>query len=86
MANNDRCDDDRHEIEYSVDGEPEHTAKRVLTVREILKRAGLDPKERCLVLIKGKKQFSYRDRLDEDIRMHPGMKFVTVFCGPVPVS
>lgn len=75
-----------HVIHYTVDGEPQETRERELTPRQIIVNAGLNPEERYLVKIEGRHQESYKDRMDEPIRLHEKVKFVTVFTGPVPVA
>jgi hypothetical protein len=77
---------EKHVIEYTVDDEPQSTAKRVLTPKEILSNAGIDPATHYLVQIIGNKQESYKDKPDEPIHMHPHMKFVSVSTGSTPVS
>ena len=48
---------------------------------------GKDQDEDYLVLIKGKRdRESFKDRPDKEIHLHPGMKFITVSIGPMPVS
>lgn len=71
---------------YTVDGERQESREHELTVEEILRQAGLDPDERCLIEICGKDRHSYKDRAGHRVRLRDGLKFVTVFCGPVPVS
>jgi hypothetical protein len=75
------------EIHFKVDGEPYETKARELTPNVIIKDfAGRDPVTHYLVQIEGTHKESYRDKGNEPIKMHDGMKFQTVFIGPTPVS
>jgi hypothetical protein len=75
------------EIHFKVDGEPYETKARELTPNVIIKDfAGRDPATHYLVQIEGTHKESYRDKGNEPIKMHDGMKFQTVFIGPTPVS
>ena len=76
----------KHVIQYTVDGEPQETTERELTPRQIILNARLNPDERYLVKIEGRQQVSYKDKMDDPVRIHEREKFVTVFTGPVPVS
>ena len=73
-------------IHYTVDGEAQESAERMLTPAQIITNAGLDPGERYLVEIRGHQQVSFKDKMDEPIKLHENQKFVTVFTGPVPVA
>lgn len=73
-------------IEYTVNGITQSTDQKELTARQILVNAGIDPESNYLVQIVGKKQISYKDSPDEDIRMKDGMKFISISTGPTPVS
>lgn len=75
-----------HVIHYTVDGEAQETTERELTPRQIIINAGLNPDERYLVKIDGRHQVSYKDNMNDPIRIHEKEKFVTVFTGPVPVA
>jgi hypothetical protein len=72
-------------INYTVDGEPQSTTEHELTVGQILKNAGIDPTSHYLVEIQGHHQVPYKD-VDEVIRMHEHMKFISVSTHPTPVS
>jgi hypothetical protein len=74
-----------HVFHYTVDGEDQQTTEHQLTPRQILTNAGLDPAERCLVEVHGKDQNKLTD-LDAPVHIHEGQVFVTVNCGPKPVS
>ena len=71
---------------YTVDDEPQTTSEHVLTPREILTKAGLNPTSYYLVLIRGNEQVSYKDKYDEQIHMNQNMTFISVFIGETPVS
>ncbi len=73
-------------IHYLVGDEPQETTQRVLSPREIMSKAGIDPSQNYLVEIVGRERVSFKDKPDAGIEMHDGQRFVTVFCGPVPVS
>jgi hypothetical protein len=73
-----------HEIEYFVDGEPEHTSDRTLTAREILRRAGLDAETHYLMSVKP--AVSYQGKPDEVVRIRKGQLFVSVALVPTPVA
>ncbi len=75
----------RHVIHYFVDAEEQTTTDPVLTVRQILERAGLDPGTHYLIEIRGHEQIPHRD-LDEKLRLHEKEKFISVFTGPTPLS
>ena len=77
----------QHEIHYVVGDEPQTTTERVLTAREIMVNAGIDPVQNYLVEIRGREpRISYKDKPDEPIHMHERQKFIVVFMGTVPVS
>lgn len=76
-----------HEIHIVVDGEHERTTERALTARQIIRLfTGRSVDQVYLVQIEGHERESYRDRLDEPIKLHDGMRFQTVSLGPTPVS
>jgi hypothetical protein len=70
---------------YAVDGEPQQTDQHVLTVRQILSNAGVNPVERYLIELRGKEQFPLHD-LDAEVHISENEKFITAFIGPVPVA
>jgi hypothetical protein len=76
------------EIYYSVDDEPQWTREKILTPKKIMEDAGIDPATNYLSEIKGDGQppESFKDKPDEPIHMHDGMKFLSTFVGPKPVS
>lgn len=79
-------DREREQIEFTVDTEELLTDEAVLTPRQILKLAGIDPENHFLTEIKGREQISFEGRPDEPIRMHDDMVFVSAKVGPTPVS
>lgn len=82
MAN----DKQEHVIEYSVNDEPQTTTEKVLTPVQIMSNAGVDPSTNYLVELVGNAQKSYQGRPNEEIHMHPKMRFITNFTGPTPVA
>lgn len=76
-----------HEIDFTVDGETLEATAKELTPRQILELAGLDPSQHYLVLVKGgKPDTSFETTSDEEIHLHPGIGFASVFTGPTHVS
>lgn len=70
-------------IRYTVNGEPQETAERKLTGRQILERAGFTPAEDYrLTRNKGGKEIG----LDDDEPIHDGEAFTATFKGVTPVS
>jgi hypothetical protein len=76
----------KHEIDYIVDDEPQSTTSKVLTPRQILTDAGIDPASHYLVQLQGQHQISYKDTPDVEIKLHEHMKFISISTGPTPVS
>ena len=76
----------KHEIDYTVDDEPQSTASKVLTPRQILTDAGIDPASHYLVQLQRQHQISYKDTPDVEIKLHEHMKFSSISTGPTPVS
>ena len=75
------------EISYLVNDEPQTTTEKVLTPVQIMATAGIDPNNNYLIEIKGDhKKESFKDDPNKPIHMHDGMKFITNFMGPKPVS
>lgn len=79
---------DAEVFHYTVDGEPETTDKKHLTANEILRLAGLDPKDYYLVQIfPDGSQKDYKDNPEEKIEMKcPGLQFTTAFRSGTPVA
>jgi hypothetical protein len=76
----------RHEIDYTVDDEPQSTTSKILTPKQILVNAGIDPANHYLVQLQGQHKISYKDNPDEEIKMHEHMRFISISTGPTPVS
>jgi hypothetical protein len=72
--------------EYFLDDEPYTTTEKQLTSRQILIKANLNPDVYYIKEIIGDEQISYKDKLDLPIDICPGLKFVSVNIGPMPVS
>lgn len=69
---------------YSVNGEPQTTEQRKLTVRAILTNAGFTPVENYrLIRTDGNKTLT---DLDREEPIHDGEQFNALFNGPTPVS
>jgi hypothetical protein len=77
---------DRSPVEITIDGRPLTLDDPTRTPNEILTLVGLDPTTHYLVRIEGRHQHSFEGRGDEQIRVHPGERFVSVSTGPTPVS
>ena len=73
-------------IQYTVNDEPQWTIEKQLTPVKIMGEAGIDSAANYLILLKGNDQESFKDKPEEPIHMHNGMKFITNFMGPKPVS
>jgi hypothetical protein len=69
-----------------IDDEEQTTTEDHLTATQILTNAGLNPGQYYLVLIRGQNQVSYQEKGDEQIHIHPNLKFISVFIGATPVS
>lgn len=77
---------DKHEIEYTVNDEPQSTNEKDMTPVQIMEKAGIDPAHNYLIQIEGNHKVSYKDKPNEIIHMHEKMVFITNFTGPKPVS
>jgi hypothetical protein len=73
-------------VTFKVDDEELETTKKKLTVREILVLAEEDPETHFLQLVKHGKPGTEYKNLDEELPLHDGIEFVTVFTGPTHVS
>ena len=73
-------------ISYVVDDEIQHAEEKVLTPKQILEKAGFDANSYYLVQMIGHEKKSYQDNPNEEIHMHPNMRFVAIFVGETPVS
>ena len=72
-------------IVYFVDNEKQETQVPILTVAQILEKAGLDPKTHYLVELRGEHQIKHVDP-NEQLHLHEHEKFISVFSGPTPLS
>lgn len=75
-----------HVIHYKVNDDDQQTTEHVLTPRQIMSKAGIDPDQNYLVEIIGSTRKSFKDSPEKEIHMHENQRFITVFVGPVPVS
>jgi hypothetical protein len=76
-----------HPVEIVIDNAEIVAPAKVENERELLSLVGKTLTEAYLVLVKGKRdRESFKDRPDEPITLHKGMRFVTVPIGPTPVS
>jgi len=73
-------------IHYTVNDEPQWTTEKELTPVIIMENAGVDPSQNYLIEIKDHKKESFKDEPEKPIHMHNGLKFITNFMGPKPVS
>ena len=79
--------EERHEIHFTVDGEPHETDQRELTPDEIIHKFGeRDPSKNYLVQIVGGQKESYQGKGQIPIKMHNGMRFQILCIGPMTVS
>ena len=79
-------DKKEHVIDYIVNDEAQSTTEKELTPTQILTKAGIDPATNYLVEIRGQDKISYKDKPTEPVKMHQGIKFISVSTGPKPVS
>ena len=75
----------RH-VTFSVDGRRYETSEEMLTSRQIMEIAGIDPTNHYLTVVEGRHQTSYKDAPNEPIRIENGMVFISTSIGPTPVS
>ena len=76
----------RKQFTIYIDGEPFEAPEKTMTANEILSLGDLSTDEHYLVEIKGKHQDSFEGKGDEEIHLHEGSKFISVFIGPTPVA
>jgi hypothetical protein len=74
-----------HVTTFFVDNEPLTTTEKSLTVKEILEKAKLDSANHYLIELRGDHQIDHKD-LTEEVKIHEGEKFISVFTGETPVS
>lgn len=77
---------DQHHFTIYIDGESFEAPEKTMTANAILALGGLSTDENYLVEIKGKHQESFEGKGGEEIHLHEGSKFISVFFGPTPVS
>jgi len=85
-AANKYMSNEKHVIDYTVNDEPQSTIEKDLTPVQIMTNAGIDPAKNYLIQLDGKSQKSFKDNPNAVIHMHEGIKFITNFMGPKPVS
>lgn len=71
---------------FYIDGEAFEAPEKTMTANEILSLGGLSTDEHYVVEIKGKHQESFEGKSDEEIHLHEGSKFISVFTGATPVA
>jgi hypothetical protein len=71
-------------LEYAVNGEPQTTSERKLSVKTILENAGFTPaSDYDLTRDNGEHLF---ENQDEEVPLHKGESFTATFRGPTPTS
>lgn len=75
-------------IEFKIDDEPYTTVEKTLTPRDLLGSTFANKDETLFYLVQrtGNATHSYKDKLLDEIHMHPRMTFFTNALGPTPVS
>lgn len=73
-------------ITINIDGEDFDVDDREQTPRELLTLAGLDPQTSYLIELHGQQQESLQDKLDEPIKLHNQMRFISADIGSAPVA
>jgi hypothetical protein len=69
-----------------IDDEKYNTSAEFLTPNQIMQLANIDKTDHYLKQIIGTEQISYKDKPEEKIKIVSGMKFVSIYVGPVTVS
>lgn len=75
-----------HQFTISIDGEPYDAPDKTMTANAILALGGINVEDHYLVEIKGKHQESYEGKAGQEIHLHEGSKFISVFTGPTSVA
>lgn len=75
-----------HPVRFTVNDEHYSSDDHTLTPVQIMELAGVDPATNYLVEVKGRHQTSYRDHPNDEVPIHNGDKFVTLYTGGTPVS
>lgn len=73
-------------FEIYIDGETYEAPDHKMTPNAILELAGLPPDEYYLTGIHGNSQHSLEGKGAEEINLHEGAKFVSIFTGPTTVA
>ena len=73
-------------IQITIDGEDFEVDDRDTTPRELLVLAGLDPTTTYLIELRGDHQEPLQEQLDEPLKLHPHMRFISADVGPAPVA
>lgn len=76
---------DKH-FEITIDGETYEAPEKTMTPNELLSLAGISVADHYLVEIKGKHQDSLEGQADNDVHLHEGASFISVFTGATPVA
>lgn len=71
-------------IHYTVNGEPQETVERKLTVSQILTKAGFTPPAEY-DLTRDEGNHTFKDQ-NEEVPIHEAEKFTATFRGPTPTS
>lgn len=74
------------EIRYTLDGEPQTTLEKELTANQILQAGGIDVTQNYLIQLKGDGNISYKENLNQIIKMHNNMEFLANYSGATTVS
>lgn len=69
-----------------IDGDPFEAPEKTMTANEILSLGGLSADDHYLVEIKGRHQDSFEGRGSQEVHLHEGSKFISIFTGPTPVA
>ncbi len=86
MTQSNDKDDKAKRITISIDGEDFEVEDRSQTPRELLTLASLDPEISFLIELRGQQQVSLRDMLDEPIKLHSRMRFISADIGSAPMA
>ncbi len=73
-------------ITINIDGEDFEVEDREQTPRELLSLAGLDPQTSYLIELRGQQQVSLKDSLDDEMKLHNNMRFISADIGSAPVA
>lgn len=76
-----------HEIQFTLDGEPEITHDHELTPNFIIREFGKkDPASHYLVQLQGNHRESYEGKGEDPIKLHNNLRLQIISTGPTPVS